>query len=43
MEKLLKSVVGENYASTLKILNEEEVDVEAFYSLHDSLLTSIGK
>ena len=43
MENLLRRVVGENYTGTLEILNGQEVDVEAFYSLNDSVLREIGE
>ena len=43
MENLLRRIVGENYTGTLQLLNNQEVDVEAFYSLDNSVLREIGE
>ena len=43
METLLKQVIGENYSGTLNIFRDEEVDMEAFYSLDSKTLKEIGR
>ena len=42
MENLLKTVIGENIQRTLNIFEDEEIDVEAFYSLNSAILMEIG-
>ena len=42
-EKLLRKVVGENYNGTLKILRDEEIDIDAFYALDSAILEDIGR